>query len=304
LVVEAVWHIGKIVAAAVQWTPVVRRPESEIAKKSPHALGYVGEQLSMGTIAVYVLLAGAISTATGLTLQMIGSAAFAHFKIHDTKELAGLAGLRLSAIFGIAAGLIFSGSHTHYVEAKRDLLEEVRLIGTMYILALNAPDFPNSQGIRVVLEKYAQASAMELEEPQTTDRSADTTNKLLIEICKLTAPDLEKTNAMIWIRTQLETSCSNLIEMRGKKRIWMLTNDVETPFWIFFSISFGFLAFLLGVFEKQPLNLVFAALFYFAAGATAILIYWMGDPYHGPTRIASTPIAQLIAKMHSLDKGQ
>jgi hypothetical protein len=89
----------------------------------------------MGTIAVYLLIADAISAAVGLTLQMIGSAAFSHFKIHDTKELAGLAGLRLSAIFAIAAGLIFSGSHTHYVEAKRDLLEEARLIGTMYVLA-------------------------------------------------------------------------------------------------------------------------------------------------------------------------
>jgi hypothetical protein len=125
-----------------------------------------------------------------------------------------------------------------------------------------------------------------------------------VEICKLTAPDLEKISAMIWLRTQLESSCSNLIEMRGKKRIWMLTNDVEIPFWIFFSISFGFLAFLLGVFEKQPLNLVFAALFYFAAGATAILIYWMGDPYHGPSRIASTPLTQLVAKMQSLDETQ
>jgi hypothetical protein len=258
----------------------------------------------MGTIAVYLLVAGALSAAVGLTLQIIGSAAFSHFKIHDTKELAGLAGMRLSAIFAIAAGLIFSGSHTHFVEAKKDLLEEVRLIGTMYILASNATDFPNSRDIRVKLLQYAQASAMELEKPETADRTAETTNKLLVEICKLTTPDLEKISAMIWLRTQLESSCSNLIELRGKKRIWMLTSSVETPFWIFFSISFGFLAFLLGVFEKQLLNLVFAALFYFAAGATAILIYWMGDPYHGPSRIAATPLTQLIAKMHSLDKSQ
>jgi hypothetical protein len=258
----------------------------------------------MGIIAFYVLLAGAISTAAGLTLQIIASAAFSHFKIHDTKELAGTAGRYLSVVFGIVAGLIFSSSHTHYVDAKRDLLEEVRLIGTMYVLASNAPDFPNSRSIRVKLLQYAQASALELEKPETADRTAETTNKLLVEICKLTAPDLEKINAMIWLRTQLESSCSNLIEMRGKKRIWMLTNDVEIPFWIFFSISFGFLAFLLGVFEKQPLNLVFAALFYFAAGATAILIYWMGDPYHGPSRIASTPLTQLVAKMQSLDETQ
>ena len=258
----------------------------------------------MGAIVVYLLLAGALSVAVGLALQMIGSAAFAHFKIHDTKELAGLAGLRISAIFAIAAGLIFSGSHTHYVEAKRALLEEARLIGTMYILTSNTPDFPNTRNIRIKLLKYAQVSAMELENPETAGRTAESTNKLLVEICKLTAPNLEKTGAMIWLRPQLESSCSKLIELRGKKRAWTLTNDVETPFWIFFSISFGFLAFLLGVFERVPLNMVFSALFYFAAGATAILIYWMGDPYHGPSRIAATPLTQLIAKMHSLDKNK
>jgi hypothetical protein len=255
----------------------------------------------MGIVAVYLLSAGAITVVVGLALQLIGNAAFAYFKIHDTKELAGLAGLRLSAIFAIAVGLIFSDSHTHYIEAKRNLLEEARLIGTMDILTLNAPDFPTSRNIRVKLLDYARVLAVEIENPGTADRTAESTNTLLVEICKLTAPDVEK-SAMIWLRAQLENSCSNLVELRGKQRIWTLTSSVETPFWIFFSISFGFLAFLLGVFEKQPLNMLFAALFYFAAGATAILIYWMGDPYHGPSRIAATPLTQLIAKMHSLDK--
>jgi hypothetical protein len=59
-------------------------------------------------IAVYVLLAGVGCAAVCLTIQMMGSATFSHFKIHDTKELAGLAGLRVSAVFTIAAGLIFS----------------------------------------------------------------------------------------------------------------------------------------------------------------------------------------------------
>jgi hypothetical protein len=255
----------------------------------------------MGIVAVYLLSAGAITVAVGLALQLIGNAAFAYFKIHDTKELAGLAGLRLSAIFAIAVGLIFSDSHTHYIEAKRNLLEEARLIGTMDVLTLNAPDFPNSRDIRLKLLEYARVSAVELANPEAADRTVESTNKMLVEICKLAAPDVEK-SAMIWLRTQLENSCSNLVELRGKQRVWTLTSSVETPFWIFFSISFGFLAFLLGVFEKQPLNMLFAALFYFAAGATAILIYWMGDPYHGPSRIAATPLTQLIAKMQSLEK--
>ncbi len=255
----------------------------------------------MATIAVYVLLVGAVSAGVGLALQMVGSAAFAHFKIHDTKELAGLAGLRVSAIFGIAAGLIFSGSHSHYIEAKKDLLEEVRLIGTMNIMVSKVPDFPKSREIRLMLLKYAQALTADLERPETADTSAETANNLLLEICGLAAPDVEKTAAMIWLRSRLESSCSKLIDLRGKNRVWMLTSSVEYPFWIFFSISFGFLAFLLGVFERQALNLVFSALFYFLVGATAILIYWMSDPYHGPSRLSSAPLTQLITRMSSPD---
>jgi hypothetical protein len=252
----------------------------------------------MGVIAVYVFLTGALCAAVCLAIQLIGSVAFSHFKIQDTKELAGLAGLRVSAIFAIAAGLIFSSSHRHYTEAKINLQEEARLIGTMFLIASDSPDFPNSQSIRVSLKQFARASATELEQLETTDQSAMATNRLLLEICKVTAPALDKNAEMIWLRTQLQNSCSKLIELRGERRIWILTNHVETPFWIFFSISLGFLAFLLGVFERRPLNLIFASLFYFAAGATAILIYWMGDPYHGPSRINSAPLEQLITKMH------
>jgi hypothetical protein len=258
----------------------------------------------MSAVAFYVFLAGAASAAVGLILQMIGNAAFAHFKIHDTKELAGLAGLRVSAIFGIAAGLIFSGSHSHYIEAKKDLLEEVRLIGTMYVTVSNVPDFPHLRDIRMMLLKYARALAADLERPETADTSARAANNLLFEICKLAAPDFGNMAAKIWLRTQLENSCSKLVDLRGKNRVWMLTSSVETPFWIFFSLSFGFLAFLLGVFEKQPLNMVFSGLFYFLVGATAILIFWMSDPYHGPSRLSATPLLQLIAKMDSIEKGK
>jgi hypothetical protein len=258
----------------------------------------------MATISFYVFFAGALGVALGGLLQMLGSVVFSHFKYHDTKELAGLAGLRIAAIFAIAVGLIFSSSHTHYVEAKTNLLDEVRLIGTMFVLTTDAPDFPNSQTIRTKLLEYTKIVAKNLDKPEGADQSANMANKLLLEICRLAAPDgLEKTAAMIWLRNELESSCSKLIELRGKKRVWMKTSNVETPFWIFFCISFGFLAFLLGVFEKNTLNQIFAAFFYFAAGATAVLIYWMADPYHGPSRISSAPLIQLITKMDDLGKG-
>jgi len=252
----------------------------------------------MGLISFYVVLAGLAAAALGILLQMLGNVTFLRFKANDTKELAGLAGLRISAVFAIAAGLIFSGSHTHYVQAKTDLLEEVRLIGTMFVLVTDTPDFPNSRDIRTKLLEYAKILATNLDRPEAAGRSAETANKRLLEICRLAAPDdLNKIAALIWLRSELESFCSKLIELRGKKRIWMTTSNVETPFWIFFCISFGFLAFLLGVFERNFLNQMFPALFYFAAGATAILIFWMADPYHGPSRISSAPLMQVVTKM-------
>ena len=56
----------------------------------------------MNPITLDVLLAGLAATIAGLTLQMIGRAAFSRFKSDDTKEIAGVVGLRVSAIFGIA----------------------------------------------------------------------------------------------------------------------------------------------------------------------------------------------------------
>jgi hypothetical protein len=208
----------------------------------------------MGIVSFYVFLAGTTGVTIGILLQIFGSEVFTRFKIQDSKELASLAGLRISAIFAIAAGLIFSSSHTHYVQAKANLLEEVRLIGTMYVLVTDAPDFPNSRNIRTKLLEYAKILATNLDKPEASDRSAETTNQLVFAICRLAAADDLKTiAAKIWLRSELETSCSKLIELRGQKRIWMTTSNVETPFWIFFCISFGFLAFLLGVFEKSPL---------------------------------------------------
>ena len=77
-------------------------------------------------------------------------------------------------------------------------------------------------------------------------------------------------------------------------------------YWLFYTVFFGlafvFLAVLFGVFERRPLNFVFSTLFFFVAGVTALLIYWMSDPFHGPSRIASAPFVQLIARMESLDR--
>jgi hypothetical protein len=149
----------------------------------------------MYLIVFYVILAGTTCAAACLAMQMLGSKAFAHFKVSDTKEMAGQAGLRVSAIFGIAAGLIFSGSHSHYVEAKRDLLEEVRLVGTLYVFTSNSPNLPNSHLIREKLLQYAQASARALDQPKLADQSVESTNRLLLEICNLTASGSEKAAA-------------------------------------------------------------------------------------------------------------
>jgi hypothetical protein len=255
-------------------------------------------------IATYVLLAGALSAVVGFIMQMIGRSVFSRFNAHDTKELAGIAGIRISLIFGIAVGLIFSSSHAYYSDAKKDVLEEVRLIGTLYFLTSDSNAFPEYRDIRKKLLRYAQASANDLDQPELADPSAKATSQLLVDICKDEAQGLEKSTSTAWLRAQVQNSCNKLIDLRGRKRVRMAVSSVEAPFWIFFVIAFCFLALLFGVFDRRPLNLVFSALFYFVVGATAILIFWMGNPYHGPGRIDSKPYMALIAQLGSLDKTQ
>jgi hypothetical protein len=68
--------------------------------------------------AVYVLLAGIGATVAGLALQLISHALFSRYKRGDTKEVAGVVGFRVAAIWGIAVGLIFAASAAHLIEAK------------------------------------------------------------------------------------------------------------------------------------------------------------------------------------------
>ncbi len=84
----------------------------------------------MNSFMVSALTVGFAATIIGLILQWIGHYAFSRYRLDDTKELAGVVGLRVSAIFGVAVGLIFAASASHLMQAKRNLQEEVRQIGT------------------------------------------------------------------------------------------------------------------------------------------------------------------------------
>jgi hypothetical protein len=106
-----------------------------------------------------------------------------------------------------------------------------------------------------------------------------------------------------WTKSEFQRSCSKLIDIRGKKRIGAREKHVSTPFWIFFGISFSFLAVLLGVFDPRLINIIFASFFYFATGVTGMLIYAASDPYHDPGRISSTPLTKLIDRMDALGGG-
>jgi hypothetical protein len=274
-----------------------RSLESTRKPKVGHTFGTQRGRFSVITLTIHVLVAGITGAVVGLCLQRIGAAAFSRFGAPDTKDLAAIAGIRIAAIFGIAVALIFSSSHAYYSEAKKNVLDEVRLVGTLYLIAKNLPDTGELQDLRAKLINYAQASARDLEQPQTANESAAATNQLLLSICMGLAPRRGETASTNWLRAQVQTSCDRLIELRGKTRVRMIVSNTEAPFWIFFWLSSMFLAVLFGVFERRPLNYVFAILFYFTAGATALLIFWMSNPYYGPSRISSTPFLQLIAKI-------
>lgn len=255
----------------------------------------------MAEIAFHVLLAGVLSAVAGLILQLIGRAVSSRFGAEDTKDLAAIAGIRIAAVFGIAVALVFSTAHTYYNETRRDLIEEVRLIGTLFFIAKNAPQVQGAQDLAPKLVQYTRALAKEVDQPQTADESAPATSRLLLDICLVSVSRPGETASAAWLRTQIQAACSKLVDLRGKIRIRMLISNTEIPFWIFFGLAFVFLAVLFGVFERRPINFMVSTLFFFVAGVTALLIYWMSDPFHGPSRIASTPFAQLIARMEAPD---
>lgn len=257
----------------------------------------------MTGIAFPVLLAGIATTVVGLILQAMGRAYFSRHKGDDTKELAAVVGFRVAAIFGIAVGFIFGSTAAHLLEAKKNVREEARLMGTLYVLAASSPDLANSSAVRNDLRQYAKLSASEMDDPEAAEKSAAATSQLLLKICRQMAPDAKESADRLWIKSEYQRSCAKLIDARGKKRIGYVESHVSAPFWIFFAVSFSFLAMLFGVFDARLINVVFTSLFYFAAGVTAMLIYAGSDPYHEPGRVSAESLTHLIDRMDAIDKG-
>lgn len=248
----------------------------------------------MNSFTIYALAVGTAATIVGLTLQVIGSYVFSRHRLDDTKELAGVVGLRVSAIFGIAVGLIFAASASHLMQAKRNLQEEVRLIGTLQFLAAEAPTLQNRGKTQQNLSEFAARTVAELESPGGPQTSGRATSHLLLQICRDMALHDQDTADIRWTKTEFQRSCSKLIDLRGTKRVGAREALVTKPFWVFFVICFGFLAFLFGVFALRPLNIIFACLFYFTTGITGIIIYAAGSPYHEPGRISTAPMQRLL----------
>ena len=254
----------------------------------------------MSDMAFSVLLAGGAATAIGLILQAIGWVTFSRYKTDDTKEIAGVVGLRVSAIFGIATGLIFAATTAHLMEAKQDIREETRLVGTLYFLVEKSPDIAQSGLVRDDLRQYVKLSKSELDDPEGAEQFAPAMNELVVKLCRRMALKDKDSADTRWIKEEFQRSCAKLIDVRGKKRVGAFETLIASPFWIFFGISFSFLAILFGVFERAVMNIVFASLFYFASGVTGMLIYSASDPYHNPGKVSSAPITRLKEAMDAM----
>lgn len=248
----------------------------------------------MTTFTTYALSVGFAATLFGLILQWIGAYVFSRHSQDDTKELAGVVGLRVSAIFGIAVGLIFAASASHLMEAKRNLQEEVRLIGTLQFLAAEAPTLQNRGQTQQDLSEFAKRTVAELESEGGPDNGGRATSHLLLEICRNMALEDGDSADIRWTKIEFERSCAKLIDLRGTKQVGSRETLVAKPFWVFFVICFSFLAFLFGVFSLRPLNIIFACLFYFTTGITGVIIYAAGNPYKEPGRISTAPMHRLL----------
>lgn len=244
-------------------------------------------------------LAGVAVTISGLAFQLLGHFAFRHFGDGDTKDVAGVVGFRVSAIFGIACGLIFAASAAYLIEAKRDLQEEARLIGTLQFLVTNADGLENKAEVQKNLRAFAERSLKEFQTREGVGNAGRVTSNLLGESCRGMLPDDNDGPHVTWVKGEFQRSCSKLIDLRGKKLIGSREPLVSTPFWAFFAICFLFLAFLFGVFALTPINVAFACIFYFTTGITGAIIFAMSNPYREPGKVDPQPLTLLLQKADS-----
>jgi len=239
-------------------------------------------------------LSGVAVTLVGVSLQLTGHYLFRRFGDEDTKDVAGVAGFRVAAIFGIACGLIFAASAAYLIEAKRDLQEEARLIGTLQFLVINADGLSNKTEVHENLNAFAERSLKEFQTREGVGSAGRVTSNYLGDSCRGMVPVEGDDPLVAWTKDEFQRSCSKLIDLRGKKLIGSREPLVSTPFWAFFGICFAFLAFLFGVFKLSPINVAFACIFYFTTGITGAIIYAMSNPYQAPGKVDPTPLILLL----------
>lgn len=240
------------------------------------------------------LVAGLAVTLAGLAFQLLGHFAFKRFGDNDTKDVAGVVGFRVSAIFAIACGLIFAASAAYLIEAKRDLQEEARLIGTLQFIVGNAEGLPNKTEVQESLNAFAERSLKEFQTREGVGSAGRVTSNYLGESCRSMVPQEGDEPGITWAKNEFQRSCSKLVDLRGKKLISSREPLVSTPFWAFFGICFLFLAFLFGVFALTPINVAFACIFYFTTGITGSIIYAMSNPYKEPGKVDPQPLILLL----------
>lgn len=239
-------------------------------------------------------MAGVGVTIAGLAFLLLGHFAFKRFGDGDTKDVAGVVGFRVSAIFGIACGLIFAASAAYLIEAKRDLQEEARLIGTLQFIVANAEGLSNKQEVQENLNAFAERSLKEFQTREGVGSAGRVTSNYLGDSCRSMAPQDGDEPKIAWAKHEFQRLCSKLIDLRGKKLIGSREPLVSTPFWAFFAICFLFLAFLFGVFALTPINVAFACIFFFTTGITGAIIFAMSNPYREPGKVDPLPLIILL----------
>lgn len=248
------------------------------------------------------LVSGIAVALVGIALQLAGHVVFKRYGDEDTKEVAGVAGFRVAAIFGIACGLIFAASAAYLIETKRDLQDEARLIGTLKFLVRNAQDLPNKSEVQNNLNAFAERSLKEWQTREGVGSASRLTSDYLGESCRGMLPADDDAPDIAWAKSEFQRSCSKLLDLRGKKLIGSREPLVSTPFWAFFAICFAFLAFLFGVFRLTPINVTFACIFYVTTGVTGAIIYAMSNPYHEPGKVDPRPLMLLLQNPDSGDQ--
>jgi hypothetical protein len=211
------------------------------------------------------------------------------------REVASSAAFRISAIYSLVLGLIFSGVSFQFTEAQRNLQQQAVQIGKIHSL-LGLYESEQVQPVRQQLKTLLQHSIQEFESEQFASAQATPSAQSFLDLRKLTLQLPDESQKQRALKHEVLTQVSQLGDIRLNRFVFRWGN--ATPgFWIFYIVGFLLVVFCFGAYSASAKRDVYVALFCVFVGMTAYFIYGLSSPFTAPIKIDDLAFQELAARL-------